>query len=40
MNAWAGYNEEGIRSLIGVPVFGYSTSSTDSNFWNLISNAD
>ena len=40
MNAWSGYNDEGIRSLVGSPVFGYSTSSTDSNFWNLISSAD
>ena len=40
MNAQAGYNEEGIRSLVGVPVFGYTSSSTDTNFWNFIYNAD
>lgn len=39
MNAAAGYIEEGIRSLVGVPVFGYY-SSNDPNLWNFIYNAD
>ena len=35
LNAASGYNVEGIRSLVGVPVFGYY-SSTDSNLWNFL----
>ena len=40
MNAEGGWNEEGIRSLVGAPVFNYPTSSLDSKFWNTINSAD
>ena len=36
MNAEGGWNEEGIRVLTGIPVFGYYSSAINSTFWNVM----
>ena len=36
LNAAGGRNEQGIRSLTGVPVFGYKTTTINSTFWSVM----